>query len=54
MNQNLNYLFVYCTFVPAENSLNAQPSMRKRCPQFFRTPQLTLEANEEKKKDQTA
>ena len=30
MNQNLNYLFVYCTFVPAESSLNAQPSpMRK-------------------------
>jgi len=31
MNQNLNFLFVYCTFVPAESSLNAQPSpMRKR------------------------
>src|SRR6185312_10035281 len=37
MNQNLNYLFVYCTFVPAENSLNAQPSpMRKR--KHFRPP----------------
>jgi hypothetical protein len=22
MNQNLNYLFIYCTFVPAENLLN--------------------------------
>ena len=31
MNLNLNYLFGYCTFVQAENSLNAQPSpMRKR------------------------
>ena len=31
MNHNLNYLFVYCKFVPAKNSLNAQPSpMRKR------------------------
>lgn len=27
MNHNLNYLFVYCTFVPAENSLN--PSHRQ-------------------------
>ena len=36
MNRNLNYLFVYCTFVPAENSLNAQPSsMRKRYRQFM-------------------
>jgi len=26
MNQNLNYLFVYCTFVLAESSLNALPS----------------------------
>ena len=25
MKHNLNYLFIYCTFVPAENSLNAQP-----------------------------
>jgi len=24
MNHNLNYLFVYCTFVSAETSLNAQ------------------------------
>ncbi|MEO6838115.1 MAG: hypothetical protein ABI185_06985 [Ginsengibacter sp.] len=31
MNHNLNYFIVYCTFVPAENSLNAQLSpMRKR------------------------
>ena len=38
MNQNLNYLFVYSTFVPAENSLNAQPSlMRKRCMQVKTT-----------------
>ena len=35
MNQNLNYLFVYCTFVPAEKSLNAQPSpMRGRWAQY--------------------
>ncbi|MEO8862326.1 MAG: hypothetical protein ABI358_12925 [Ginsengibacter sp.] len=31
MNHNLRYLFVYCIFVPAGNSLNAQPSpMRNR------------------------
>jgi hypothetical protein len=36
-NYNLNCLFVYCTFVPAENSLNAQPSpIRKRCAHAFR------------------
>jgi len=36
MNYNLNYLFVYCTFVPAEKSLNAQPSpMRGRCLLFY-------------------
>ena len=40
MNQNLNYLFIYCTFVPAENSLNAQPSpMRKRWWQCQKTLQ---------------
>jgi hypothetical protein len=34
MNQNLNYLFVYCTFVRTENSLNARHPMRKRCVQL--------------------
>jgi hypothetical protein len=39
MNHNLNYLFVYCTFVRAEKSLNAQPSpMRGRyAPLYFHT-----------------
>jgi hypothetical protein len=36
MNHNLNYLFVYCTFVRAEKSLNAPPSpMRGRYPLLY-------------------
>jgi hypothetical protein len=42
-NSNAAYIafaiagLTYCTFVPAENSLNAQPSpMRKRCKQPMR------------------
>jgi hypothetical protein len=55
VNQNLNYLpacpvgrFVYCTFVPAENLLNAQPMpMRGRCVQAERSKRPIKKSDKE-------